>query len=149
MRALRPGCLACFSLSMAKDSFSTCDGPCVLCVLIRLVSSAGGRARERLDEDKRMREACASQPVIQDLQPVLTKIQAAAKKSPQVPNNVLSAVSACLVCGLHERCARRMDRFRAKREQLEDFYLKPNTRIWPCLSYLYHVRSTAVQCHSR
>ena len=34
-----------------------------------------GRAKERLEEDERMRKACASAPVMQDLQPVLQKVQ--------------------------------------------------------------------------
>ena len=37
-------------------------------------------------------------------------------------------------------------RVRAKREQLKsvkDLYLKAKARIWPCLSYVCHVRSTA------
>ena len=40
--------------------------------------------------------------------------------------------------------------FRAKREQLEMFTFsfffefKVNVRIWPCLSYMHHVRSTLV-----
>ena len=40
------------------------------------------RAKERLEEDERMRKACASAPVMQDLQPVLQKVQVAAKKGP-------------------------------------------------------------------
>ena len=33
----------------------------------------------------------------------------------------------------------------AKREHFKDLYLAAKARIWPCLSYLWHIRSTAVR----
>lgn len=44
---------------------------------------ADARAQERIDEEAKMRAANASSPVIENLQPQLTKIRTAAKKSPQ------------------------------------------------------------------